>query len=105
MPLTKNQIETIGECLCAAAYGPFFPDGEFDSIFGLSRAQVALVADEWPVVVENAEFAIAAVGNSLNNLIGYPIKAEKLQFWDEFISVDRQDLRKIFQNWKQDNEQ
>ena len=100
MPLTKNQIKTIGECLRAAAYGPFFPDGEFDTIFGLSRSQVASVAAEWPIVIENAEIANAAVGNSINNLLGYPIKVEKLQAWDEFISIDRKDLLEIFQDWK-----
>ena len=60
MPLTKNQIKTIGECLRAAAYGPFFPDGEFDTIFGLSRSQIASVAEEWPIVIENAEIACSS---------------------------------------------
>ena len=100
MPLTKLQIQTIGECLRAAAYGPFFPSGEFDAIFGLSRSQVVLVADEWPIVVQNADISHTAVSNTLNNLIGYPIKKELMLAWEEFISADREDLRKLFQDWK-----
>lgn len=100
MPLTQKQITVIGECLRAAAYGPFFPDGEFNSIFGLTRAQVAAVADQWPVVLKNADIVDTAIHNAFNNLIGYPIKNDKMAVWDEFVSTDRNDLVELFRDWQ-----
>ena len=35
----------IGECLRAAVNGPFFPDWEFSTLFGLTRDEVRAVAD------------------------------------------------------------
>ena len=52
MPLTQRQIDIIGEALRAAAYGPFFPETEYSAIFGIEKEEVALVAEEWPVVVK-----------------------------------------------------
>ena len=74
MPLNSEQIRIVGECLLAAAYGPFFPDGEFDTLFGLTRSQVVAVADQWPVVLDTAEHTDHAIHNAFNNLTGYPIK-------------------------------
>lgn len=56
MPLSNKQIQSIGECLRAAAYGPFFPDGEFDTLFGLSREQVAPMVGLENWVTLNLEF-------------------------------------------------
>ena len=100
MPLNSEQIRVVGECLRAAAYGPFFPDGEFPAIFGLSRSQVAAVAEEWPVVLDAAEHTDHAIHNTFNNLIGYPIKKDKMEEWDSFISIDRAQLAKLFRIWQ-----
>lgn len=100
MPLTQRQIQVIGQCLRAAAYGPFFPDGEFASIFGLARSEVAAVADQWPVVIDSAEHVKHAVGNSLNNLLGYPIKKERLAHLDDYLTVEPGELRDVFAAWR-----
>ncbi len=101
MPLSSREIEIIGECLSAAAHGPFFPDGEFCTLFGISREEVALVAGEWPVVIENSEIANIAINNSFANLTGYPIKPDKMAYWEEFISVPREELIPIFKTWRE----
>ena len=98
MPLTSKQIQIIGECLRAAAYGPFFPDWEFTALFGLTRNEVADVAEEWPVVLKSHAILRIAVGNSINNLLGYPIK--QTDQWDDYISVNRKDLVNVFAAWR-----
>lgn len=98
MPLTPNQIEIIGECLRAAAYGPFFPAGEFPALFGLELEEVAKVAEEWPVVVKAHANLRVAVNNSFNNLLGYPIKNKDR--WDDYISIDRKELVKVYAAWR-----
>ncbi len=97
MPLSWRNILIIGECLRAAAYGPFFPDGEFDSIFGLSRKQVP---EQWPVVVAAYANQDIAVNNSLNNLIGYPNK--HFAQWDDYISISRGELVIVWSNWRKE---
>ena len=101
MPLFPREIEIIGECLSAAAHGPFFPDGEFSAVFGISLEEVARVAGEWPVVIENSEIADIAVNNSFANLMGYPIKPDKMACWEEVISVPREELKPIFKTWRE----
>ena len=99
MPLTSTQIRVIGECLHAAAHGPFFPDGEFAALFGVSRDEVTEVAAEWPVVIKSCENLQIAVNNSINMLLGYPTK-NKAEIWDEYISVDRKELVEIYAAWR-----
>lgn len=100
MPLTQRQIQIIGECLAAAAYGPFFPDGEFESVFGLSRAQVAEIADQWPVAIGSQENLDLAIHASFNNLTGYPIKKVNMEHWEDYISTDREGLINVFNTWR-----
>ena len=37
----------LNEVLRAAAYGPFFPDWEFHTLFGLDRSVVKAISDNW----------------------------------------------------------
>jgi hypothetical protein len=98
MPLTFKEVQVIGECLRAAAYGPFFPDWEFWTLFGLTRDEVAAVADQWPVVLSNHEHADVAVSNSVNHLLYYPLKHREQ--WGDYISVERPRLLTIFAKWR-----
>ncbi|MEO8680092.1 MAG: hypothetical protein ABI665_13655 [Vicinamibacterales bacterium] len=66
----------VGACLEAAATGPFFPDWEFETLFGLSRDQLRAVSKRWPENVDEEETEIA-VRNTLANLCGYPHKQEE----------------------------
>lgn len=69
--LSTAEIELIRQCLEAASNGGFFPDWEFETLFGISREEVKKVCEQWPNVVQS-ELSAAAVVGSLNNLLGYP---------------------------------
>jgi hypothetical protein len=70
--LDQREMQLIGDCLWAAADGPFFEDWEFRALFGLERTEVKRIAAEWPRVNPDDEIVSLAVQNSLNNLLGYP---------------------------------
>ncbi len=92
--LSKTDAVTIGQCLRAAADGPFFPDWEFQTLFGLSRDDVRCVAEAWPRVDLSSEVVKLAVNNSLNNLLGYP-HGESVA-WPEWINAHREEVGDIF---------
>ena len=60
----------VGEALRAAADGPFFPEWEFHTLFGLARSEVRAVAHAWPNVDLTDAKVVLAVNNSFNNLAG-----------------------------------
>lgn len=91
--LSTWQSEVIGEALRAAADGPFFPEWEFSTLFGLSRSQVRRIADQWPFPSEPPDDIAIAVNNSLNMLTGYPHR--KYDLWDDWLSVAPQQLRDL----------
>ena len=66
-----DDVALIGACLEAAVNGPFFPEWEFETLFGLSRSQVRAVSERWPANVADPQTEIA-VRNTLANLCGYP---------------------------------
>ncbi len=43
--LSETDKAVIGQALRAAADGPFFPDREFHTLFGLERSDVRATAD------------------------------------------------------------
>lgn len=92
--LTKQESRIVGEVLRAAADGPFFPDWEFHTLFGLEREQVRRIADEWPLPVQPLEDVTLAVNNAFHNLLAYPHR--KNDVWDEWLSVDREVLYGLF---------
>ena len=87
----------IGECLRAAVEGPFFPDWEFPTLFGLKRHEVAEVLARWPQT-DDLEKRDLAVNNALNNLLGYPHK--KMAVWSDFISVSKAEVEAVFRRWR-----
>ena len=91
--LDERDIKTIAECLTASVYGDFFPEWEFDSIFGVKRDVVHLALDTWPDIdLSNQEISDAIVG-SLNNLLGYPHRKE--QDWLKYISVEPDEVKRV----------
>lgn len=70
--LTSEDQSVILACLKAAAAGPFFPNWEFQTLFGIERQVLAEVASQWPDVDPSAEDAELAVVGSMNHLLGYP---------------------------------
>ena len=64
--LTSQDRAVIAKCLAAAVEGPFFPDWEFETLIGASRAEVLRGATADPPTM--AHIAISVI----NNLLGYP---------------------------------
>lgn len=83
----------VGRALRAAVDGPFFPEWEFHTLFGLMRSEVRAVADAWPNIDLTTENVALAVNNSLNNLLGYPHRQDSV--WSQWISVDRLKLSEL----------
>jgi len=97
--LDEKEREVVRECLRTTAEGPFFPDWEFHTIFGLERDDVRRVLSCWPELDEADETVVLAINNSLNNLLGYPTR-NKMEIWPKFISVTPWDVALIFDKWK-----
>jgi hypothetical protein len=97
--LDKREREVVRECLRATVEGPFFPDWEFETIFGLKREDVRQVLLSWPALNESDDSVVRAINNSFNNLLGYPTK-NKQEIWPNFISVTGIELARIFDKWK-----
>lgn len=69
--LTDRDVTVVGECLRAAADGPFVEEWEFQTLTGVERDEVRALAARWPDVPEDE--AYAAVHGVLVNLTGYPL--------------------------------
>ncbi len=98
MRKSKSYNKIISECLNAVVNGPFFPDWEFATLFGLTREEIKKILDKWPAVDEENEDIKIAINNSFNNLLGYPIANDDK--WPEYISINRNKLRVIFADWR-----
>ncbi len=103
--LNADELKVVGECLRAAAYGPFFPDWEFSTLFGMSRQEVQSVADRFPDVDEyddgpgEGNDQWLAINNSFANLMHYPHGVSESK-WSSYISVNQSELRSIFERWR-----
>ena len=91
--LNEGDQVTVGACLRAAAEGPFFPEWEFHTLFGLHRDEVRAFAASWPNSKDERD-EFQAVNNSMNNLLGYPHGLEAQ--WSSWIPVDRGDLEVLY---------
>lgn len=96
--LTDKEQRIVYECLEAAVEGPFFPEEEFHTLFGLERDTVRRILEAWPVDDERDETATLAINNAMNNLLGYPHGCREQ--WDEFISAPPVKVRAVYQKWK-----
>jgi O-methyltransferase domain/Dimerisation domain len=88
----------IFECVRAAANGPFFPEWEFHSIFGLRRDDLRSLLETWSARDESKEDVRLAINNSMLNLLGYPHSCERA--WADYISVPRSEVARIFEKWR-----
>ncbi|MDX1429185.1 MAG: hypothetical protein R3282_02805 [Rhodothermales bacterium] len=64
---TEFELHTVQRCMIATADGPFFPDWEFETLFGVTREKLRQAAIAWP----SAE-TVCAARVTLNQLTGYP---------------------------------
>lgn len=90
--LSQLERQTIGECLRATTFGDFFPDWEFETLFGVSRNKVKKIAEQWPNVDWGDQYIRAIIINSLGQLLGYPHGQEQL--WSEYITVSPEEVKK-----------
>ena len=97
--LDQRERDVVRECLRAAVEGPFFPEWEFATLFGLTRDEVRQVLLSWPEINEAEATVVLAVNNTVNNLLGYPTE-NKQEVWPRFISVSAMELARIFDKWK-----
>ena len=96
---SEKDQQTIADSLRASVEGPFFPDWEFSSLFGLERSEVAVILRAWPDVDPADERVRLAVSNALGNLLGYPHGHE--DNWYTYFSVPPSRLIEVLQRWKQ----
>lgn len=99
--MSEREVQIIGECLSAAANGPFFPDWEFATLFGLQRDKVAEIASTWPVISPHeidAGVADQAINNTFIWLFWYPHKLMKR--WTEYISATPRESYDLYQRWR-----
>lgn len=98
MQLTDAEKKVIGECLRATAFGPFFPDWEFPSLFGTKRKEVIKIVEAWPEI-NNMDMGVGSVINdSINHLFGYP--HHKQNEWFNYISVSPQELYAVYNKFR-----
>jgi len=95
--LSQMEREIVGQCVCALADGPFLPDGEFHTITGFFRPQIAEVADCWPVVDEGIHSHRRAIHASLAALLYGPIR--HFDRWHEYITAERSEVERIARKW------
>jgi hypothetical protein len=82
--LETSERELVGQCLRACVAGPFFPDWEFSTIFGLEREEVRAIATAGPTTGDRALTELA-INNALNYLVGYPHGCDGV--WSQWISA------------------
>jgi hypothetical protein len=96
--LSPEERQIVFECLRATATGPFFPDWEFHTLFGIERGDVKAIVDAWPAVDEANENVSLAINNSMNNLLGYPHGRDRE--WLQYMSVPPKEVARIFKKWR-----
>ncbi len=82
----------------AAARGPFFPDWEFGSLFGLERSEVVAIADALSPSTRISGRAEVTLHNAVNNLLGYP--HQQAAAWGQWLSVTPSELQAVYSRWQ-----
>lgn len=98
--LTPAERQTVFECLRAATEGPFFPDWEFETLFGLQRDQVRRISAAAPDIDDSREEVAIAINNAMSNLLGYPHHQNAT--WSQFVSVSQAEADRVFSKWRDD---
>ena len=93
-----SDTRVFRESLIAAARGPFFPDCEFSTLFGLERAEVAAIADLFTSATPLTGSVALALNNAMGNLIGYPHGQPAA--WSQWLSVTPAELQTVFSRWQ-----
>ncbi|WP_148415726.1 hypothetical protein [Noviherbaspirillum massiliense] len=97
MDETKD-IETVSQYMKAAADGPFFPEWEFQTLFGLERATVRELANKLSATTPVTEDMIIAACNTFANLFGYPCGFSRE--WKKWVTVPPEQAELAFERWR-----
>jgi hypothetical protein len=94
----QDLYKPLNDALLAAARGPFFPDWEFELLFGLTRAEVASAAGSISAPSASTPMQQAALAGAVTNLLGYPHghQAE----WSAWLSVSPAELELAHAAWR-----
>ena len=96
--LTADEREVVRRSLVAAAEGPYFSDWEFQTLFSVTREQVAEILRAWPAIEDSREFVQLAINNTFANLLGYPHgKTDQLE---RELGVTTTRLEHVFTKWR-----
>ena len=93
-----SDTQAFRESLVAAARGPFFPDWEFHTLFGLERDEVESIADSFSSDTQLTGDVAFALNNAMSNLLSYPHGQEAT--WAQWLSVTPAQLQVIFSRWR-----
>jgi len=96
--LPASDCRIIFECLTAAAKGPFFGDDELSMLFGVTRQELLGIVACIPHIDDEEPEVRRAIGNTLNNLLGYPHGEESR--WREWISADPLVVKQVESRWR-----
>ncbi len=88
--LDDDVVDTLGRCLRAAAYGPFFSDDELRKRFGRSRQSMEVVAGMWPrmnLAAPDLRELLVDLDDALRGR-----RAEDPAAWEEWLGVSEENL-------------
>lgn len=90
--LSERDRQTVGECLLATEQGNFFPEWEFETLFGTPKKQLSAVREKWPDVnVGDPDLGAAVIG-AMNHLLGCPHGQDA--HWSKYITVGHVDVKR-----------
>jgi hypothetical protein len=97
--ISTDDINIIKSVLRAVVEGPFFPDWEFHTLFGLNRNDVRKIMEEWPRLEDENENISLAINNAFNNLLFYPHRKD--DSINDYIQISKKALKKKYNEWKE----
>jgi hypothetical protein len=102
-----NEISSlIGQCLHAAAYGPFFVDSgntknpywEYETLLGFNVDEAKGVSKQWPDVDVTDVYISEFIGCCITWLLSYPHNCEDI--WHQYITPTKSDLNIALKDWQ-----
>jgi hypothetical protein len=97
--LTRDEREVERRCLVEAADGPYFPDWEFETLFGVTRSEVSDIIHTWPSVDDRREVVRIAIGNAFANLLGYP--HGDIPRLERAVGIRAERIEAVFLKWRE----
>jgi len=91
---TNLEKKVVLQCLKASLDEKIFPDWEFNTLFGLSKKEVANIVANWEHVDISDENIQLAINNAFTNLLGYPHGQEKIL--ESLLGISCEELAKMF---------